>query len=135
MSIAVAVDRQKYGKLLAKTQPKAIKTEEENERLIEQVYKLEAKGDKLTSEEKELLTLLNTLIEAYEDQHYELKKAAPHQILRELMDARGLRQSDLYSVIASKGSVSDIVNGKRGISKTQAKILGTFFHVSPALFL
>ncbi|NEP56566.1 MAG: transcriptional regulator, partial [Symploca sp. SIO2G7] len=28
-----------------------------------------------------------------------------------------------------------IVNGKRAISKTQAKKLGDFFNVSPALFI
>lgn len=135
MNSVASVDRQKYGELLAKTQPKVIKTEAENERLIGEVYKLEAKGDRLTDEEKEILTLLDTLIENYEDQHYRLRQATPSQILRELMEARGLRQKDLRSVIASKGAVSDIVNGKREISKTQAKSLAEFFHVSSALFL
>ncbi len=43
------------------------------------------------------------------------------------MDARGLKQSDLVEVISSKRVVSEIVNGKRSISKAQAKALGEFF--------
>jgi HTH-type transcriptional regulator/antitoxin HigA len=31
--------------------------------------------------------------------------------------------------------VSEILSGKREVSKEQAKNLGEFFHVSPALFL
>lgn len=37
-------------------------------------------------------------------------------------------------VIGSRGVVSLVVNGKRGISKAQAKALGEFFHVSHTLF-
>jgi HTH-type transcriptional regulator/antitoxin HigA len=33
------------------------------------------------------------------------------------------------------GVVSEIVNGKRAISKTQAKLLGERFKVSPSLFI
>jgi HTH-type transcriptional regulator / antitoxin HigA len=51
------------------------------------------------------------------------------------MEAQGLKQIDLVKVIGSKGGVSEIVNGKRAISKSQAKALGEFFNVSPALFI
>jgi HTH-type transcriptional regulator/antitoxin HigA len=48
---------------------------------------------------------------------------------------RDLRQADLVPLVGSRGLVSEIVNGKRAISKAQAKVLGTFFNVSPALFI
>jgi HTH-type transcriptional regulator / antitoxin HigA len=51
------------------------------------------------------------------------------------MEARQLKQIDLVDVIGSKGIVSEIVNGKREISKSQAKALGEFFNISPALFI
>ncbi|GCL40376.1 MULTISPECIES: helix-turn-helix domain-containing protein [Nostocales] len=56
-------------------------------------------------------------------------------MLEHLMDARGIKQSDLVGVIGSKGVVSEVVNRKRAISKAQAKTLGEFFNVSPALFI
>jgi HTH-type transcriptional regulator / antitoxin HigA len=36
---------------------------------------------------------------------------------------------------SSHGYVSDVVNGKRAISKTHAKALGKMFHVSPEVFI
>jgi HTH-type transcriptional regulator / antitoxin HigA len=41
----------------------------------------------------------------------------------------------LVGVIGSRGVVSEIVNGKRSISKAQAKALGQLFDVSPSLFI
>jgi HTH-type transcriptional regulator / antitoxin HigA len=38
-------------------------------------------------------------------------------------------------VIGSKGVVSEVVNGKRAISKAQAKALGEFFNVNPGVFI
>ena len=39
------------------------------------------------------------------------------------------------SVFGTKGRVSEVVNGKRDISKEQAKKLAAFFHVSANLFI
>ena len=50
------------------------------------------------------------------------------------MAANGVT-SDLWKLFGSKGVASEVVNGKRGISKAQAKALAEFFHVSPELFI
>ena len=51
------------------------------------------------------------------------------------MAARGLKQGDLAPLLGSKGRVSEVINGKRSISKAQAKTLADFFHVSAELFI
>jgi HTH-type transcriptional regulator/antitoxin HigA len=51
------------------------------------------------------------------------------------MLARGLKQGDLAELLGSKGRVSELINGKRTISKAQAKALAEFFHVSAELFI
>ena len=38
------------------------------------------------------------------------------------------------TIFGSQGVASEVLNGKRGISKAQAKALGEFFKVSPRLF-
>jgi HTH-type transcriptional regulator/antitoxin HigA len=129
------VNQDEYIRLLAATLPRVIDTEEEYERLLNEVSQLMALGDNLTIEQAEVLKLLATLIEQYEDEHYQLQAASPHEILNELMLVRGLKQKDLLEIFGSKGITSEVINGKRGISKSQAKALGDFFHVSPALFL
>jgi HTH-type transcriptional regulator / antitoxin HigA len=129
------INPQKYGKLLAKVRPAVIKTEAENDRMLALVEQLMAKGDSLTPEEGELLRLLGKLIADFEEEFYHLEDAAPHEILRELMEARGLKQGDVGKLLGSKGRVSEVINGKRAISKAQAKALAEFFHVSAELFI
>jgi HTH-type transcriptional regulator/antitoxin HigA len=89
----------------------------------------------LSPEKEQILRLLVSLIEKFEDEHYQLAASTPHSILLHLMEERGLRQTDLVGLIGSRGVVSEVVNGKRAISKSQAKSLGEFFHVDPSLFI
>jgi HTH-type transcriptional regulator/antitoxin HigA len=76
-----------------------------------------------------------TLIEAYEAENYPMEQSPPHEILQHIMESSGTRQADLVGVIGSSGVVSEVVNGKRSISKAQAKALGDYFKVSPTLFI
>jgi HTH-type transcriptional regulator/antitoxin HigA len=130
------IDQGKYRRLLSRTLPGVIETEAENERMLAEIEKLLDKGeDRLSPEEEKLLALMVRLVEDYEQEHYLIKDAPPHEILQELMQARGLRQRDLIAIFGSSGYASDVVNGKRGISKDHAKRLGEFFHVSPEAFI
>ncbi|MGI8499819.1 MAG: helix-turn-helix domain-containing protein [Hassallia sp.] len=129
------MNREEYIKLLAETLPRVIDSAEEYKRLLNEVEKLMDLGENMTAEQVEVLQLLVTVIEQYEKKHYQLKAATPHDVLHELMLARDLKQKDLLEIFGSKGITSEVINGKRGISKSQAKTLGTFFHISPALFL
>lgn len=132
---AVEINPQRYGRLLAKVLPIRIVTEEENDRMLLEVRKLIEKGARRTPEEDTLLDLLAHLVQQFERDFYHLGGAAPHEILKELMAARGLKQSDLLHIFKSKGIASEVINGKRGISKAQAKALAEFFHVSAELFI
>jgi HTH-type transcriptional regulator/antitoxin HigA len=51
------------------------------------------------------------------------------------MAARNLTQKDLWKIFGSKGITSEVFHGRRSISKTQAKKLAAFFHVSVDLFI
>jgi HTH-type transcriptional regulator / antitoxin HigA len=130
----LTINREVYGSLLVEFQPQVITTEEQNEQALELVERLMAiKGR--TSEQNQILQLLVLLIEKFEEEHYPLDASTPHSRLLHLMEARNLRQSDLVGVIGSKGVTSEVVRGKRAISKNQAKALAEFFHVAPGLFV
>lgn len=130
----LTINREVYGSLLVEFQPQVITTEEQNEQDLELVERLMAiKGR--TSEQNQILQLLVLLIEKFEEEHYPLDASTPHSRLLHLMEARNLRQSDLVGVIGSKGVTSEVVRGKRAISKNQAKALAEFFHVAPGLFV
>jgi HTH-type transcriptional regulator/antitoxin HigA len=51
------------------------------------------------------------------------------------MEAKGVKQSQLWDVFGSKGIASEVLNGKRGISKTHARALANYFHVPAELFI
>ena len=71
----------------------------------------------------------------YDREHYPLSPSRPHQMLAYLTKERGLEPHDLWPVLGSKSRVSEILAGKRAISKAQAKKLGEFFQVSVGLFI
>jgi HTH-type transcriptional regulator/antitoxin HigA len=127
-------DTNVYGNLLAKFVPKVIETEEEYDRALAVAEKLTFAKNR-TPEEKALHRLLVTLIEAYESEHYPIDKSLPHEILQHLMEVSDTRQADLVGIIGSSGVVSEVVNGKRAISKAQAKALSEYYKVSPSLFI
>ena len=100
-----------------------------------ELEQLDSRYEELTPEEREYADLLTVLIEAFEDAHYALDGSTPDSRLRALMEERGLRQRDLLSVFGSRGIASEVVNGKRAISKAQAAKLAEMFHVPADLFL
>ena len=133
--VAERVNPRTYGRLLSRTLPTVIKTEEENDRAILLVEQLLEKGNKISPEENALLDLLWGLIADFEEKFYQPRDATPQEVLLELMNARGLKQKDLTEVLGSKSRVSQVIGGKREISKIQAKALADFFKVSAELFI
>lgn len=130
----VDLDEKTYGQLLRRTLPHVIRSDEECERLTSELLRLDERED-TSREEKELAELLTVLIEDYEERRHPIPKASPQQTLQHLMEGRNLTQKDLWRIFGSKGITSEVFHGKRSVSKTQAKKLAAFFHVSADLFI
>jgi HTH-type transcriptional regulator / antitoxin HigA len=81
-----------------------------------------------------LLELVGDMVSKYEQVNYSIEPALPKDSLRFLIEARGLRQEDLRSIVP-QSNLSAILAGKRKISATLAGKLGKFFGVNPALFV
>ena len=129
------INETRYRRLLSRTMPVVIETEEENERMLAIVEKLMDKGENLSPEEDKLLKLLAKLVEDFEKQYYQPADATPLEVLHHLMESRDVKQTHLWEVFGSKGIASEVLNGKRGISKTQARALAHYFHVPADLFI
>lgn len=128
-------DPKKYGALLMSALPQVIESEEELDRAEEIIGQLLSKGENLSPEEEKLLDLVSDLVEKYESEHFSFPAVSPTEILKFLMEQNDLKQSDLISVFGSSGVASEVTNGKRSISKAQAKKLAEFFKVSAELFI
>jgi HTH-type transcriptional regulator/antitoxin HigA len=132
------VDCTKYGMLLMQALPSVISSDEELERLTEEIDRLMTKGIKegaFSLEEEKLLDLLSYLVESYENEHFPIPESSPNEVLRYLMEDRDLKQKDLLQIFGSTGITSEVVNDKRSISKAQAKKLAEYFKVSVELFI
>jgi HTH-type transcriptional regulator/antitoxin HigA len=123
-----------YRALLRKFAPKVIESEEENEAYVEALYELDCRTGALTPAEKELARLLTLLIEDFEEKHYPLPHAKPLDALIFLMDQHGLKQKDLVDVFKTPSIISEVLSGKRDLSKEHIARLSKRFHVSPELF-
>lgn len=132
--IETSIDPAVYGRLLATELPKAAENDAEYQRLVEKLEALDFPGQPLTPEESALRDVLAALIQVYEPESA-FPKFPPCETVKFYMDQRGLRQADLVPVLGSRAQVSDIVTGRRGISKRQAKKLAEFFHTGPELFI
>ncbi|WP_118167374.1 helix-turn-helix domain-containing protein [Nostoc sphaeroides] len=122
-----------YASLLAKYQPKVIKTDEENEQAITLAQELSHRVNR-TLEESALLDLLITLIEKYEDEHYSIGESTAHSMFLHLIDAQNVKEAELVSILGTTEVVSQVMSGKQEITQEMAKVLGKFFHVDTSLF-
>lgn len=129
MTAVVNIDEKKYGRLLSRTLPRVIKNDDELEIINDLISK------ERTPEEDELFLLVSSLVENYEDQHHSIESLSPHQFLKSIMEDREIKQKDIVHLFGSQGIASEVINGKRAISKTQAKKLAEFFNVSVEHFV
>jgi HTH-type transcriptional regulator / antitoxin HigA len=100
---------------------------------IEQLEKLTGQTEVSPAEEK-LIHLLTLLVEDYEARNFPVPEAGPLAIVRHLMEAHRLRQKDLVDVFGTESIVSDVLNGKRDLTKEHIRRLSQRFHVSPSVF-
>lgn len=84
--------------------------------------------------EEKLIALLTVLVEEYEAKRHPVPEAGQLDIIRHLMEVHKLRQKDLVDVFGTASIVSDILNGKRDLTKEHIRRLSARFHVSPSVF-
>ncbi|MEM8720457.1 MAG: transcriptional regulator [Cyanobacteria bacterium P01_G01_bin.39] len=132
--MTLTINPESYAQLLAKYQPKVIESEAENDRAIELAQELEHKANR-SNEEDAILELLVIIIEKFEDENHPIPEGTLHSMLLHLMESNNTKQENLVGVLGSRGVVSEVVNGKRNISKAQAKALAEFFSVDVGLFI
>jgi HTH-type transcriptional regulator/antitoxin HigA len=128
-------EMRKKARVLARELPRlhVIHTEAENDRCLAELEALLDIPDR-SEEENRLIELLTLLIEDFEKKHYSLPAATPLDVVRHLMDANGLRQVDLLDVFGSRSIASEVLRGKRALTKSHIARLSRRFNVSPALF-
>ena len=89
---------------------------------------------KLHPGEQAYLDALSDLVASYEDEHYQIEPASDADMLRHLLDARGVSQAELHRETGvSKSSISEVLAGKKPLSRQMIRKLADYFGVETSL--
>jgi HTH-type transcriptional regulator/antitoxin HigA len=136
MNATLTIDPKKYARLANRIVVKAIDTEEEYDRMVAAVEHLMDKREgPLTPEESALLETIAILVQTYDERRNPLPSMAPNEMLAYLMETSGRTARELLPVFGTRGRISEVLSGKRSISKEQAKKLASLFKVTVDLFI
>jgi len=91
--------------------------------------------DELSQDASDYLSVLSSLIQAYEDEHCQFEPPGDADVLRHLMEARNINQSQLAQATGIVYStISNVLSGKRQLTRGQIGTLSKYFGVSPKVF-
>lgn len=84
---------------------------------------------------EDVIELLTLLIEKWDDENYKMPEIDPVQLLKLLMEEHGLKAKDLTEILKlSKGTISKILNYRKGISKETIRKLADHFAMRQEAF-
>lgn len=123
-----------YLKLVRRFPLRPIQTEAELDQAIEVIDALLDKG-KLDPGEADYLDVLSDLVEGYEEEAFPQPEVPDADMLRFLMEAKGVNQKAMVqgSGIATS-TISAVLAGKRLLNRSQIGRLAKYFLVEPGVF-
>ena len=110
-----------------------IQSDAQHREYVSALTELERRS-RLTADERKYANLLAVLIEKFEKERYPVRKSSPLEVLRFLIEENNLRQKDLAPLLGSESIVSEVLSGKRELTKRHIEKLSRRFKVSPGLF-
>ena len=91
--------------------------------------------DQLSLAEQEYLDVLSDLVEAYEDVHYPIEDVSEGAMIQSFLESRDISQAQLAKAVGiATSTISEILSGKRKLTRKQIEKLSAYFKVSPAVF-
>jgi HTH-type transcriptional regulator / antitoxin HigA len=91
---------------------------------------------RLTPAEQDYLEVLGDLVERYEDDAHPIPDVSEGEVLRFMMDQRNLTQAEIARATGiTESRISEVLSGKRQLTRGQIEKLAAYFHLSPAVFL
>ena len=108
---------------------KPIKNENDYDVALERVDALMEIDPELGTELSDELEILVMLIEKYEEKHWQIAEPEPVAAIKVRMEQMHLKQKDLIPYIGNKSKVSEVLNGKIGLSLSMISKLASGLHI------
>ncbi len=91
--------------------------------------------DDLSAPEQDYLDVLSDLVEAYEEAAVPIKPVGDAEMLRFMIEAKGITQTQVAKAAGiAESTISEVLAGKRKLNRTQVGKLARYFHVEPGVF-
>ncbi len=132
-SVMPGFSEDEYRALVQAFPPRPIHDAEQLARVEEQMDALLALAER-TPAQDEYLDLLSTLVRDWEAEHVEIPPVTGVEVVRFLLEQRGLPNRALAPIFGTPSSVSEVLAGKRALQAKHIQRLAEFFGVSPASF-
>jgi HTH-type transcriptional regulator/antitoxin HigA len=130
----MATATEQYRSLVSDYLPRPIRGEREYRRAL--AYIDQHIQPKLPKPQGMLLELLAMLVAQYEAQKYPAPDVSAGEVLAHLISERKVANAEVARATGiPRQTITNIVNGDRGISKANAVKLARYFQVAPGLFL
>jgi HTH-type transcriptional regulator/antitoxin HigA len=112
-----------------------LRTETELDQAIAMIDSL-IDREELEPDEQDYLDVLADQVERYESEQHPLPAVSEADMLRHLIEARDLTQLKLATKTGiAESTISNILSGKRKMSRNHIATLAAYFKVSPAVLL
>lgn len=121
--------RDSYLELIVAFPLSSIRSDEHVNAAQQVMDRLLAKG-KLDAGEETYLHALSDLVGVYEDEHHAIEPASDSDMLRHLLEAKGVTQAQLSQESGiAKSTISEVLAGKKPFSRQVIRKLADYFKV------
>lgn len=122
-----------YMELLQAFPPRPIKSEAELQSTQKVIDSLIDIGT-LNADQRDYINVLGSLVYDYEQTQEPLPDVHAVELIKALIEDRGLRQKDLVPIFKTESIVSVVLSGQRKLTLEHVQKLAEFFEISPAAF-
>ena len=91
----------------------------------------------LDAGEAAYLDALTLFVEDYQNKHHQIeaRQMTPLEAVKYLMEESAMKAADLGRVLGNRSLATQVLKGRRALSKANIVALAGHFHVGPGLFL
>jgi HTH-type transcriptional regulator / antitoxin HigA len=128
-------NRDSYLELVLALPLAVIKSDEHLEAAQKVLDRLLAKA-KWDDGEEMYLDALSDLVASYEDEHHAIGPASDADMLRHLMESKGVTQTQVSQKTGiAKSTISEVLAGRRPFSRQMIRRLADYFHVDVSILV
>ncbi len=110
-----------------------LKTEKDYQEALAEIEKL--LDAPLNTPEANLLELLTTLVEVYENEYYPIEPPDPISAILYYLESRGLSTQDLYQFLGSQETVKNILERKQALTLEMIRKLHQHLDISADILI